>query len=94
MLKEPCVCLCAVVTGQAGSGLLDSYNAERRAVAIANTNLSVANWREALKVPQALGLDPAAADMLHRAVTSTPASFLPAGMVDSLRAVVRVLAAQ
>ena len=32
-------------------------------MAEANTALSVANWREAIRVPQALGLDPWAAGL-------------------------------
>lgn len=71
----------AVIKGEAGHDLLDTYEAERRAIAIANTELSVSNWKEALKVPQALGLDPAAANALQRAVTSRPASILPSGGV-------------
>lgn len=33
----------------------------------ANTKLSVANFEEAMRVPKALGLDPAAADLLASA---------------------------
>ena len=36
--------------GHAPKQLLRSYEAERRPVAQANTALSVANWREAMKV--------------------------------------------
>ena len=42
--------LAAVVQGHAPRQLLRSYEAERRPVAQANTALSVANWREAMKV--------------------------------------------
>ena len=69
----------SVIQKRAGEMLLDSYEAERRAVAVANTELSVSNWKEALKVPQALGLDPAAANVLHSVVTSRPASMLSSG---------------
>ena len=37
---------------------------ERRPVAEANTALSVSNWHEAIRVPQALGLDPRAANLV------------------------------
>ncbi len=69
----------AVINREAGEDLLESFAAERRAIAVANTDLSVSNWKEALKVPRALGLDPAAANVLHSAVTSKPASMLPPG---------------
>ncbi|EIE25479.1 hypothetical protein COCSUDRAFT_1587, partial [Coccomyxa subellipsoidea C-169] len=75
--------LAAVIQKRAGGILLDSYEAERRAVAVANTELSVSNWKEALKVPQALGLDPAAANVLHSVITSRPASMLSSGLVKS-----------
>ena len=48
-------------------------------MALANTTLSVANFRDAVRVPAALGLDPRAANLLHAAVTSWPASLLPPG---------------
>ena len=42
----------------------------------ANTKLSVANFEEALRVPKALGLDPAAADLLATA-SSTAHQLFP-----------------
>lgn len=44
-----CWKLAAVLRGQAGEALLDSYQRERRHVAMQNTALSVDNWREALR---------------------------------------------
>lgn len=73
---------CAVTQKRAGASLLESYEAERRAIALANTELSVSNWKEALKVPQALGLDPAAANVLQSIVTSRPASMLSSGLTS------------
>ena len=70
---------CAVLQGRAHPGLLGSYELERRAVALANTALSVSNWEQALRVPKALGLDPQAAALLQAAVQSGPASLLPQG---------------
>ncbi|CAL8460671.1 g201 [Coccomyxa elongata] len=75
--------LAAVIKRETGEDLLESFEAERKAIAVANTELSVSNWKEALKVPRALGLDPAAANVLHSAVTSRPASMLPSGIVKS-----------
>ena len=39
---------------------------ERKPIAEANTALSVANWLEAIRVPQALGLDPRAANLVSQ----------------------------
>ena len=69
-----------MLQGRAHPNLLSSYEVERRAVALANTALSVSNWEQALRVPKALGLDPQAADLLQAAVLSRPASLLPQGM--------------
>lgn len=68
-----------VTTGRAGRGLLDSYEAERRPVAVANTALSVANFHESLAVPRALGLDPRAASALQAALSSPLTRALPSG---------------
>jgi 2-polyprenyl-6-methoxyphenol hydroxylase-like FAD-dependent oxidoreductase len=62
--------LAAVLQGAASEQLLASYQDERRPVAEANTALSVANWNEAVKVPQALGLDPRAATLLNQVVNA------------------------
>ena len=71
--------LAAVLKGTASQRLLASYQAERKPVAQANTDLSVANWHEAMKVPKVLGLDPRAANFLNAAVASGPVSLLPSG---------------
>lgn len=71
--------LAAVLKGTASPTLLASYQAERKPVAQANTDLSVANWHEAVKVPKVLGLDPRAANLLNAAVASGPISLLPSG---------------
>lgn len=42
-----------MLQGAAVPGLLASFEAERRPVALANTALSVANWHAAMRVPQA-----------------------------------------
>ena len=70
---------CAVLQGKAQASLLGTYEPERKAVARANTALSVSNWEQALKVPRALGLDPRAAALLQAAVSSGPASLFPRG---------------
>ena len=50
--------------------LMSSYERERRPVAVGNTRLSVANFDQVLKVPAALGLPHAAANVLVDAVPS------------------------
>jgi hypothetical protein len=81
---------CAVLQGKAHASLLGTYEPERRAVALANTALSVSNWEQALKVPQALGLDPRAAALLQAAVSSAPASLLPKGTHQKIGSNIRV----
>jgi len=71
--------LAAVLNNKASTKLLNSYQAERKPVAQANTDLSVANWHEAVKVPKVLGLDPRAANLLNAVVGSRPMSLLPKG---------------
>lgn len=71
--------LAAVLKGTASPKLLESYQAERKPVAQANTDLSVANWHEAVRVPRVLGLDPRAANLLNAVVSSGPMSLLPQG---------------
>lgn len=76
--------LAAVLSNTASSELLDSYQAERQPVAQANTDLSVANWHEAVKVPKVLGLDPRAANLLNAVVGSGPMSLLPRGELPAM----------
>lgn len=64
--------LAAVLTDRADPTLLSTYQPERRPVAQANASLSVNNWREAIRVPQALGLDPGAASLVNKVVSSAP----------------------
>jgi hypothetical protein len=73
--------LAAVLTDRAEPALLASYQPERRPVAQANADLSVNNWHEAIRVPQALGLDPGAADLVNKVVSNVP---LPAPVASWL----------
>jgi hypothetical protein len=73
--------LAAVLTDRADPTLLSTYQPERRPVAQANATLSVNNWREAIRVPQALGLDPGAASLVNKVVSSAP---LPAPVASWL----------
>jgi hypothetical protein len=73
--------LAAVLTARADPALLSTFQPERKPVAQANADLSVDNWHEAIRVPQALGLDPAAAGLVNKVVTTAP---LPAGVASWL----------
>jgi 2-polyprenyl-6-methoxyphenol hydroxylase-like FAD-dependent oxidoreductase len=72
--------LAAVVRGAAPPALLATYEAERRPVAEANMRLSVANFYEALRVPQIMGLDFRAATALHSALGSAALGWAPAAL--------------
>lgn len=62
-------------------GLLDSYDVERRPVAIANMNLSVDNFHEALAVARVIGLDFDTAQTVNSLLSSGPlASLAPASV--------------
>lgn len=86
--------LAAVISGVAEHGILNTYQQERQPIATANTKLSVSNWQEALRVPQALGLDPRAASLVNQLVSAAP---LPSGisrwLLDSALAAGRGMAA-
>eukprot|EP00879_Flechtneria_rotunda_P014527 GHRR01015181.1.p1 GENE.GHRR01015181.1~~GHRR01015181.1.p1 ORF type:complete len:482 (+),score=184.32 GHRR01015181.1:329-1774(+) len=64
--------LAAVIHGTADHKLLATYHQERRPIAQANTSLSVSNWIEAIRIPQALGLDPRAASIVNSMVSAAP----------------------
>eukprot|EP00850_Spirogloea_muscicola_P017975 SM000160S02516 [mRNA] locus=s160:75189:78610:+ [translate_table: standard] len=68
--------LAMVHQGLAPEALLETYDAERRPVASTNASLSVTNYEAALAVPRVLGLDPAAAALLHATLTQGPLRYL------------------
>ena len=69
--------LASILRGASPPGpALASYTAERRAIATAAAALSVANWRAALAVPRALGLDERAASAASRAAAAAASSGL------------------
>ncbi|KAL1808211.1 hypothetical protein ACET3Z_025201 [Daucus carota] len=69
--------IASVVQGTAPKSILTTYEVERRPVAIFNTELSVKNFRAAMGVPAALGLDPVMANSVHNALNNTVGSILP-----------------
>ncbi|KAG6554781.1 hypothetical protein Mapa_003801 [Marchantia paleacea] len=68
--------LAAVIHGWVSNQLLLTYNMERRRIANANKDLSVANFHAAMAIPTALGLNPSAASMTQKLVNAG-ASWLP-----------------
>ncbi|KAJ7535971.1 hypothetical protein O6H91_12G052100 [Diphasiastrum complanatum] len=72
--------LSLILKGCACPTLLDTYEEERRPVAVANTKLSVANFKAAMAIPSALGLDPSIARLVHEAFNSKMGLILPTSM--------------
>ncbi|KAL9246560.1 hypothetical protein vseg_020078 [Gypsophila vaccaria] len=72
--------LASVVNGIAPITLLNTYESERKPIAIFNTALSVENFKAAMEVPAALGLDPTIANSVHRIITDGLGSVLPSGL--------------
>ncbi|KAK4788724.1 hypothetical protein SAY86_020043 [Trapa natans] len=64
--------LASVLEGPSPPSFLQTYEAERRPVALFNTALSLKNFRAAMSVPSALGLDPKIANSVHRVVNVLP----------------------
>ncbi|KAL0385393.1 UNVERIFIED_CONTAM: 2,4-dichlorophenol 6-monooxygenase [Sesamum radiatum] len=72
--------LASVLKGIAPLSILSTYETERRQIALFNTALSVQNFKAAMAVPAALGLDPRIANSVHRAINDTFGSVLPSGL--------------
>ncbi|KAK4402675.1 putative polyketide hydroxylase [Sesamum angolense] len=72
--------LASVLKGIAPPSILSTYETERRQIALFNTALSVQNFKAAMAVPAALGLDPRIANSVHRAINHTFGSILPSGV--------------
>lgn len=69
--------LASVIEGVSPISILNSYELERSQIAQFNTVLSVQNFKAAMKVPAALGLDPTVANAVHQALNDTVGSILP-----------------
>ncbi|CAO2829426.1 unnamed protein product [Amaranthus hypochondriacus] len=69
--------LAAVVNSIAPTRLLNTYETERKPIALSNTALSVQNFKAAMEVPAALGLDPTVANSVHRVINDGLGSILP-----------------
>ncbi|KAH9315639.1 hypothetical protein KI387_024266 [Taxus chinensis] len=72
--------LAYVLNGLASPDLLSTYEMERKPIAEFNTALSVANFKAAMSVPSALGLNPNIADSVHQTVNNGIGSILPSGL--------------
>ncbi|GAB2280594.1 hypothetical protein Dimus_015224 [Dionaea muscipula] len=72
--------LASVIHGTSPIALLKTYETERRPIAISNTELSVQNFRAAMEVPSALGLDPTVANSVHQVINEGFGSVLPSGL--------------
>ena len=83
-----CWKLAAVLKGEAEEGLLDTYQIERRPVAVRNCAESKANFEKIFEVVEALGLPRNGMEMLARVKNSAPLEWLPASWRD---AIVRLL---
>ncbi|XP_039120920.1 2,4-dichlorophenol 6-monooxygenase isoform X2 [Dioscorea cayenensis subsp. rotundata] len=67
----------SLLNGIAPWSILQTYETERRPIAIFNTELSVQNFKAAMAVPAALGLDPTIANSVHQVMNSSIGSVLP-----------------
>lgn len=76
--------LASVVKGIAPKSILATYEMERRPIAIFNTALSVQNFRAAMGVPSALGLDPMIANSVHKAINNSVGSILPSELQKTI----------
>ncbi|XP_078434282.1 FAD/NAD(P)-binding oxidoreductase family protein isoform X2 [Wolffia australiana] len=76
--------IAAFLGGLSPLSILETYETERRPIALFNTKLSVQNFRAAMSIPAALGLDPAIANTVHSALNSGVGSLLPSAMQKTI----------
>ncbi|MQM09234.1 hypothetical protein Taro_042101 [Colocasia esculenta] len=69
--------IASLLNGVASTSILETYEMERRHVALFNTALSIQNFKSAMSIPASLGLDPTVANTVHRAINSSICSLLP-----------------
>lgn len=72
--------LARVVQNKAPDSLLDTYGAERKPIAIANMNLSVDNFHEALRVAKVIGLDFETAQSMNSLLNGPWSTWAPAAV--------------
>lgn len=66
-----------LLNGVASPSILQTYESERRPVAIFNTELSVENFKAAMSIPATLGLDPTVANSVHQVINRSLGSIIP-----------------
>ncbi|ONL97326.1 2,4-dichlorophenol 6-monooxygenase isoform X6 [Zea mays] len=66
-----------LLNGVASPSILQTYESERRPVAIFNTELSVENFKAAMSIPTTLGLDPTVANSVHQVINRSLGSIIP-----------------
>ncbi|XP_051152894.1 uncharacterized protein LOC127266621 [Andrographis paniculata] len=76
--------LASVIKGISPPTVLSTYETERKEIAVYNTTLSVKNFKAAIAVPAALGLDPSIANSVHRSLNGTLGSILPSGVQKTI----------
>ncbi|KAL6840352.1 hypothetical protein ACP4OV_030162 [Aristida adscensionis] len=69
--------LCLLLNGVASPSIMQTYESERRPVAVFNTELSVENFKAAMSIPAALGLDPTVANSVHQVINRSLGSVIP-----------------
>lgn len=76
--------LAAVLQDIASPSILNTYEMERRPIALFNTALSIKNFKAAMEVPAALGLDPKIANSVHRVVNHGLGSILSSSLQSAV----------
>ena len=77
--------LAAVIEGRADEALLDTYERERRPIALRNCEESRRNYDKMFEVVETLGLSPGALEWLARIEASALFRWLPAGLQRGFR---------
>ncbi|KAI4382515.1 hypothetical protein MLD38_008470 [Melastoma candidum] len=76
--------LASVLNGTSPSSFLETYEVERKPIAAFNTALSVQNFKLAMSVPAALGLDPGVAGSVCEVISGTAGAVLPSGVQKAI----------
>ncbi|XP_072969694.1 uncharacterized protein [Typha angustifolia] len=69
--------ICFLLNDIASPSIIQTYDLERRPIAFSNTALSVENFKAAMSVPAALGLDPTVANSVHQVINGSLGSIMP-----------------
>ncbi|KAL2955096.1 hypothetical protein AAZX31_18G008700 [Glycine max] len=72
--------IASVIKGIAPTSVLNTYEIKRKPIALFNARLSLENYKAAMFVPAALGLDPTVANTVHQFFVNGIGSILPSGL--------------